>query len=456
MLLLFPTATFVLLLVLYRRLGRMLPGVYAARFFLLYYLMQAGLVAVLLLVDADTRLWNYTYDLSLADAVPRLCGCFLLEGAAAGVVYVLLRGPLGRVSRGAPSLVTRIRDADGPTNAYLALLAVLLMLNLFANADGLVFYFIRISLDLTFVAAFVAGVRVRRTGLGLQLLWWLALAGAAVRAVLGGGRTDFLPLLLYGWGVFLQLTSWKARAALLLVALALTPSFVVLNGFIGSYRLKNGRVANLHELTTDRLETALRARDQVAVGHRTPLQMVLERLLNHPNAAVVVLSPEEIPFRGWANLPDEVADAFDITGLRGREAIAAVREAWREQEFGLGAANGYGFYAGLKSGVEFSILADGYSRAGYAGVLLYGLLAVLVLLGVEYTLLRLCPAVSADGVFVLVFLLYIALGVFYAYPAFWTLKFLVLRTLDYGLVTRGFGLVWGTFTATEPGTVRRL
>lgn len=456
MLLLYPTGTFLLLLALHRWLGRMLPGVYAARFFLLYYLMQAGLVAMLLLIDADTRLWNYTYDLALADAVPRLCGCFLLEGVAALGVAWLLRRPLSRVSGGAPPLVARIRQAGGPTNAYLALLAVLLLLNLFANADGLIFYFIRISLDLTFIAAFVAGVRVRQTGRGVQVLWGLALAGAAVRAVLGGGRTDFLPLLLYGWGVFLQLDSWKPKAALLLVALALTPPFVVLNGFIGSYRLKNGRISNLHELTTDRLETALRARDQVAVGHRTPLQMVLERLLNHPNAAVVLLSPGEIPYRGWANLPDDVADNFSVTGLRGREAIAAVREAWREQDFGLGTANAYGFYAGLKSGVEFSILADGWSRAGPGGVLLYAVLAVLLLLGAEYALLRVRPAASADGVFVLIFLLYVALGVFYAYPFFWTVKFLVLRTLDYFLVTRLFQLGWGALTSTEPGTLRRL
>lgn len=454
MLLLYPIGTFLLLLALYRQLGRMLPGVYAARFFLLYYLMQAGLVGVLILVDADTRLWNYTYDLALTDAVPRLCGCFLLEGVAALGVGWLLRGPLNRVSRAATPLVTRIRQAGGPTNAYLALLAVLLILNLFANAEGLFFYFIRISLDLTFVAAFVAGVRFRHTSLGLQRLWWVALAGAVVRAVLGGGRTDFLPLLLYGWGFFLQLNSWKPRMALLLVALALTPSFVVLNGFIGSYRLKNGRISNLHELTADRLETALRARDQVAVGHRTPLQMVLERLLNHPNAAVVILSPGEIAYRGWANLPDDIADNFAVTGLRGQEAIAAVREAWREQEFGLGAANGYGFYAGLKSGVEFSILADGWSRAGPLGVLLYGALAVLVLLGAEYALLRFCPATSADGVFVLTFVLYVALGVFYAYPFFWTMKFLVLRTLDYFLVTRLFRLGWGALTSTEPGTLR--
>jgi hypothetical protein len=454
MLLLYPIGTFLLLLALYRQLGRMLPGVYAARFFLLYYLMQAGLVGVLILVDADTRLWNYTYDLALTDAVPRLCGCFLLEGVAALGVGWLLRGPLNRVSRAATPLVTRIRQAGGPTNAYLALLAVLLILNLFANAEGLFFYFIRISLDLTFVAAFVAGVRFRHTSLGLQRLWWVALAGAVVRAVLGGGRTDFLPLLLYGWGFFLQLNSWKPRMALLLVALALTPSFVVLNGFIGSYRLKNGRISNLHELTADRLETALRARDQVAVGHRTPLQMVLERLLNHPNAAVVILSPGEIAYRGWANLPDDIADNFAVTGLRGQEAIAAVREAWREQEFGLGAANGYGFYAGLKSGVEFSILADGWSRAGPLGVLLYGALAVLVLLGAEYALLRFCPATRADGVFVLTFVLYVALGVFYAYPFFWTMKFLVLRTLDYFLVTRLFRLGWGALTSTEPGTLR--
>lgn len=454
MLLLYPIGTFLLLLALYRQLGRMLPGVYAARFFLLYYLMQAGLVGVLILVDADTRLWNYTYDLALTDAVPRLCGCFLLEGVAALGVGWLLRGPLNRVSREATPLVTRIRQAGGPTNAYLALLAVLLILNLFANAEGLFFYFIRISLDLTFVAAFVAGVRFRHTSLGLQRLWWVALAGAVVRAVLGGGRTDFLPLLLYGWGFFLQLNSWKPRMALLLVALALTPSFVVLNGFIGSYRLKNGRISNLHELTADRLKTALRARDQVAVGHRTPLQMVLERLLNHPNAAVVILSPGEIAYRGWANLPDDIADNFAVTGLRGQEAIAAVREAWREQEFGLGAANGYGFYAGLKSGVEFSILADGWSRAGPLGVLLYGALAVLVLLGAEYALLRFCPATRADGVFVLTFVLYVALGVFYAYPFFWTMKFLVLRTLDYFLVTRLFRLGWGALTSTEPGTLR--
>jgi len=454
--LLYPTATFLLLLAVYRRLGRLVPGVYTARFFLLYYLMQAGLLAVLLAVDADTRLWNYTYDLSLVEAVPRLCGCFLLEGVAALGVGWLLRGPLNRVSRKTPPLVARIRQAGGPTDAYLALLAMLLALNLFANAEGLAFYFVRISLDLTFVAAFVAGVRFRQTGLGVQVLWGVALAGAAVRAVLGGGRTDFLPLLLYGWGIFLQFDSWKPKAALLLLALALTPPFVVLNGFIGSYRLQNGRISNLHELTADRLETALRARDQVAVGHRTPLQMVLERLLNHPNAAVVSLSPGDIPYRGWANLPEDLADNLDITGLRGQQAIAAVREAWREQEFGLGAANLYGFYAGLKSGVEFSVLADGYSRAGPWGVLLYGVLAVLVLLGAEYALLRFCPLASADGVFVLTFLLYVALGVFYAYPFFWTVKFLVLRTLDYFLVTRLFALIWGALTSTEPGTLRRL
>ena len=454
MLLLYPVAAFLLLLVLYQALVRMLPRLYTARFFLLYYLMQAGLTAMLLLVDDQTLLWNYTYDLPLADAVPRLCGCFLLEGLAAFGVCWVLRGPLRRVSQPLPPLVPRLCQAGGPVDAYLGLLAVLLVLNLFANADGLFFYFVRATLDLTFVGAFVAGVRFRQTRRAVQVLWGVALAGAAVRAVLGGGRTDFLPLLLYGWGFYLQLTSSRQRAAVLGVALVLAPPFVVLNGFIGSYRLQYGRVDNLNELTTDRVSTALNARDVVAVGQRTPLQMVLERLFNHPNAAVVLMTPDELPYRGWANLGEDLADNFDVTGLRGKAAIADVREAWQQQEFGLGAANLYGFYSGLKSGVEFSILADGYSRAGPWGVLLYGLLAVLVLVGGEYALLRLAPVASADGTFVLVLLLYIALGVFYAYPFFWTLKFIVLRTLDYFLVTRLFRFGFAALTSTEPGTLR--
>lgn len=452
--LLFPLATAFALLLLNRALGRMLPGLYTARFFGLYYLFQAGLVAVILALEPETMLWNDAYPLTLAEATPRLCGCFLVEGLAAFGVSWLLRKPLNRFTIHLPPLTERIRQAQHPLDSYLALLAVLLMLNLFANVEGLFFYFIRTTLDLTFVAAFVAGVRFRQTRCFVRVLWILALTGAATRAVFAGSRSDFLPVLLYGWGVFLSLPTRRARVVALLAVAALLPSFVVLNSFIGSYRLQQGRLGNLGDISAERVSAALSARDQLAVGQRTPLQMVLERLLNHPNAAVVALTPDVIPYRGWANLGAESADNFDVTGLRGQAAIEGVREAWREQEFGLGTANSYGFYSGLKSGVEFSILADGYSRAGAFGVLLYGVLAVLVLLGAEVLLLRKVLAGSADGVLVLTFLLYIALGVFYAYPFFWTVKFLLLRTLGYFLVTRLYRYTVGTLTATEPGTLR--
>jgi len=452
--LLFPLATFFALLLLNRTLGRLLPGLYTARFFGLYYLFQAGLLAVILIVESETMLWNDAYPLTLAEATPHLCGCFLLEGLAAFGVCWLFRKPLGRFTSGLPPLTERIRQAQHPLDSYLALLAVLLMLNLFANVEGLIFYFIRTTLDLSFVAAFVAGVRFRQTRRFVQVLWILAMIGAATRAVFAGSRSDFLPLLLYGWGVFLSLPTRRARGLALLAVAALLPSFVVLNSFIGSYRLQQGRLGNLGDIDAERVSAALNARDQLAVGQRTPLQMVLERLLNHPNAAAVALTPDVIPYRGWENLGIEIADNFDVTGLRGQAAIEGVREAWREQEFGLGTANSYGFYSGLKSGVEFSILADGYSRGGTFGVLLYGVLAVLVLLGAEVSLLRKTPAASTDGVLVLTFLLYIALGVFYAYPFFWTVKFLVLRTLGYFLVTRLYRYTVGALTATEPGTLR--
>jgi hypothetical protein len=114
------------------------------------------------------------------------------------------------------------------------------------------------------------------------------------------------------------------------------------------------------------------------------------RMIAWPNYAPPALSPEVVPYRGFTTFPREIANATAIYAL----APGAVAE-YAQLRMGTYAANDYGFLVNELTSVEWGVLADGWSRAGWWSGILFIATAYWLVFGLErmaVTFLRFGPA----------------------------------------------------------------
>ncbi|MBL9202925.1 MAG: hypothetical protein JNL39_20610, partial [Opitutaceae bacterium] len=103
-------------------------------------------------------------------------------------------------------------------------------------------------------------------------------------------------------------------------------------------------------------------------GLRANFTRGVERMIMWGNLVALTLSPERVPHRGFDDFTEEVRFLNKSTLFR--DPDAHVDESL-DREFGLGAARRYGFGVVVGGTVPFPVLADGWSRAGLFGTVLY-------------------------------------------------------------------------------------
>ena len=257
---------------------------------------------------------------------------------------------------------------------------------------------------------------------GAMVIGGLFALSAGSRALL------FLPLAFFGLGVWFTL---QRRARLLAGAAAV---LLIAPAFYVSARIENVRKEGTADIERDVLARASEMRrlmgDSTGVDNVVAtLARGVERMIMWSNFVALDFSPERVPFRGFGDFGTELRFMNQSTLFR--EATDYLDEGM-EREFGLGSARIYGFSVSAGGSVPFPLLADGWSRGGLWGVVLFaGILCAL-----WGALERIIRQVFRDQPHYVLALLVILLSSSYdkmsTYGFAYNLRYLVMQTLLWG------------------------
>lgn len=283
-----------------------------------------------------------------------------------------------------------------------------------------------------FMGPLLIGLCWRRYPLAVAVLF-VAMAVGGVFAFGSGSRyLLFMPLVFFSLGVWFTLARgarvWAALGALLLIV----PVFYL------SARIEIVRKDGIVERENDVFARA----GQVGrlVGEATPGEGVrlnftrgVERMIMWSNFVALNYSPERVPFRGFDDFVSEAVFLNQSTLFRDGEAHM---DESLDREFGLGVARRYGFSVAVGGTVPFPVLADGWSRAGIWGVILYAGFLCLTWGGIERVVRRVFAEKPHLALALLAILLSSSYDKMSAYGFIYNVRFLVMQVLLWG------GLFW--------------
>ncbi len=279
-------------------------------------------------------------------------------------------------------------------------------------------------------AAFFVGWYVEDIG---PLANKVALIVLIVNCAVGGLRGTRYPILLLALYLIGRVSSPRERnrRAIAYASLAAAVPMIFVFSMIGEVRAITGHASgevkqeSLQLLAPSRWGDVLQAalamheyqgKDADNTGN------TVRRLFAWPNAASMILTPDPIPYRGFAQWLAECRWYFKI-GTWSSEG----RDQFAQEGYGTSHASDYGFLNIRGSTVEFGILADGWSTAGPVGVLIMGFLVMLVLCMSEHLVLYRIN-LSAVGKLVFLCILMKACIQCYVYPAPMVIRYIVLYT----------------------------
>ena len=232
----------------------------------------------------------------------------------------------------------------------------------FLNA---VFSYLHISFFLTPV---LVGLAWRHYRLPV-LVFLVAMSIGGMMAFTGGARSLlFLPMAFFLTGIWLTL-KLRAKVASLVAGMVMALPTFYLSAVMEVARQdfksdSGGSILRIAGEMGDRVFKAggdTRVIDQLAVG--------VGRMVPWTYVAALCDSPERVPYRGFGDLWEEFLYVNQSTLFRdSREFLVDSLE----QDFGLGTARLYGYSISAGGTVPFPVLADGWSRFGFAGAFLFG------------------------------------------------------------------------------------
>ena len=231
------------------------------------------------------------------------------------------------------------------------------------------------------------------------VVWaFVLLVGVGLAFVTGSRGYAFSPMIPLLIGVFLGLDSWRKRLRVGLILLPLLGLVFLTAGLIGKLRVETGRlsVSEVMQGGVGRfVETSREIAKESSAGAAEDggiAASAAARLVNWPNIVIPVMTPKNVPYRGFDDIGDEFRSFFELGLITGHTYWSNVF------------AIEYGFMVNESTSVEFGIAADGASRAGTAGAILYGFVAAVCLGLIEWvsrSVFRQRPGVFVLCVFVL-------------------------------------------------------
>ena len=259
----------------------------------------------------------------------------------------------------------------------------------------------------------------------------VVLAALLVNCAIGGLRGTRYPILLLALYLIGRLVSPRERhrRRIVYASLAAAVPMVFAFSMVGQVRVLTGhesqefRRESLRLLAPSRwggfIQTAVALHEYQATDTSTT-GSVLSRLYAWPNAASVILTPDPVPYRGFARWVSECGSYLQI-GTWSSEA----REQFAQEGHGTSHASDYGFLNIPGATSEFGVLADGWSTAGPVGVFTLGFLLTLVLCMSEHLVLYSIDLSYMSKLLFLCILIKACIQC-YVYPAPMVIRYVVL------------------------------
>lgn len=364
----------VVLLVIFLAVLRLTPDFLTTQFFVGFQLQAAIFFVLTMLVIPNGALEEHP----LLNILEHPFGSFVaLISPSLG--FVMFAVALMLLRRGPSGLSLReIVDRLSPGFERLLIVAALLQFSLWFTSDervsgSLIAYGLRIVSHSVPLIPFLAGYlafKLRRA----TLVWVMVFViGIGFSFVTGSRGYVYFPLLAFLMGLFIGLARWTKRVQLaVILAPALAVAFIVAS-LVGERRGKTGRI-QLSQVSEEGIGSitkeskAILAEEHAKGNDEAGLTDVgLARLVNWPNIAIPAMTPDVVPYRGFGDIGRECSSFLKL-GRFSKDIY------WSNV-----IANDYGFMVNEATSVEFGIGADGASRAGTLGAVLYGLIVAVVL-----------------------------------------------------------------------------
>jgi hypothetical protein len=371
----------------YLAVGRLLPRYYAPRLFIGAFLLQCAALGAIALLGLPLGPPFHPFDVNAADAPVRSVLAMLMVPAgtlAAVAIWRLFSGLSGAVVEAQPEDGSVVADR----RMYLFSAAALQLLYWPATLEGAgtIGYVIRVLTTALLAAAFLAG-RDSRSDRRLGGVWVAVLVINVVIGVAAGTRAKaFVAIVLFGAG---YISALQQRKRWLVGALALAASLPMLEvaGAMGVVRGDTGR-GGLELVQTDHVRDVLQqVSRQMSSSNKDDADAIraqgVGRMLAWTNVVVPILTPDTVPYRGLAGLFDETTQMMKVAQFSGQNA-----EDLYDADLYMAPARRYGFMVNASTAVEFSVVADAWSRGGAPIALLFCFVATLALLVGEMAMNR--------------------------------------------------------------------
>jgi hypothetical protein len=269
---------------------------------------------------------------------------------------------------------------------------------------------------------------------------------SSILAFAEGSRSHlFIPPALFFFG-YIQHVSLRKMIILSTIVVLLAPLILTISASIEDVR-QYVRINREYSTISSDIGTISKnmfnfAKNDMLAG----VQKGIGRLIVWSNLAVLTMSPDPIPFRGFSDFLDEINWRFRFSFLNPSSA-----EDEATYDFGIGAANIYGFGVVHGGTVPFPILADAWSRGGLLYTLFSGTL-ICLLLGIIEKFARVSFYQSHYiSIFFITILASIAFETASIYSLLYTIKFLFLSTLVWFILFKAYLIIFNAFHPGQAG-----
>jgi len=362
----------------YIAVAHLLPRYYAPRLFIAAFQLQCIALLAIALLGLPLGPPFHPFDVNAADAPVRSVLAMLTVPAGALAAVALWRLFSGLKGPMAPEPIGVRVVADRRMYLILAAAIQLLYWPATVEGSGALGYLIRVLATALLAAAFLAG-HDSRDDHRLGGLWIGVLVINVVIGIAAGTRAKaFVAIVLFIAG---YISSLPSRKRWLVGALALAASIPMLEvaGAMGVVRGDTGR-GGLELVRTDHVRDVLvQLSRQVSSDNKDDADAIraqgVGRMLAWTNVVVPILTPETVPYRGLAGLFDEMTQMVKIAQLSGLNA-----DDLYDADLYMAPARRYGFMVNANTSVEFSVVADAWSRGGAPIAILFSFVATLGLL----------------------------------------------------------------------------
>lgn len=360
-------------------IGALTPSLLLTRIVTLGFITQMFWMFLIAVSNTPTRPGGNLTAPDAADyPLQAVLPFLLIPLAALGVAFLLW---IFRMKSHLPILsILDVKHNDIAPYLVLAALIQLLYWPASTENSGVLGYLVR-AISYTFAFAPLIAGRYSGKLPNVQRFWIVSMAiNAAIGLVVGSRLIALMPPTFYMIGLISALRG-SDRARMTVLAMVAFIPVLILSGIFGLVRQDIGRggielfgserVSRVLDSATNILnpEKTATAREEPSIGAEG-----LSRLVMWSNIVVPIMSPEMIAYRGYDGLGEEAMLSANIANMSG----ASVEDLLQAGLF-AGPASRYGFTVNKDTSVEWGVLADGWSRGGLVGALLFGFIAVTIL-----------------------------------------------------------------------------